>query len=71
MCLGVPAQIIAIDHQTATVKIGDVEYQASLALLENSSVGDFVIIHAGFAIEKVSQEEAEETLRLIREIGDN
>ncbi len=52
----------------ATVSLGGVEYPASLQLLPEALVGDYVIIHAGFAIEKVDPEEANETIRMIHEI---
>ena len=68
MCLGIPAKIIFIDGEMATVSIGGVQYPASLQLLPDASVGDYVIIHAGFAIEKVDLEEAKETIRIIHEI---
>ncbi|MCX6243856.1 MAG: HypC/HybG/HupF family hydrogenase formation chaperone [Bacteroidetes bacterium] len=68
MCLGVPARIISVEGEMATVSVGGVEYSASLRLLPDAAVNDFVIIHAGFAIEKVDPEEALETIRLIHEI---
>ncbi len=69
MCLGVPAKVIKIEDKTATVSLGGVEYKAGLQLLENVRVGDYILLHAGFAIEKVDPEEAEETMKLIREIA--
>ena len=69
MCLGVPAKIISIENDFATVTFGSVEYKACILLLEDVAVGDYIILHAGFAIEKVDQAEAEETLRLVREIS--
>jgi hydrogenase expression/formation protein HypC len=68
MCLGVPARVKSIEGSEATVSLGDVEYKASLLLLNDVQVGDFIILHAGFAIEKVDQKEADETIRLIREM---
>jgi len=68
MCLGIPAKIIFIEEEMATVSIGGVEYPASLQLLPDASLGDYVIIHAGFAIEKIDLQEAEETIRIIQEI---
>lgn len=68
MCLGIPAKIIFIEGEIATVSIGGVEYPASLQLLPDASLGDYVIIHAGFAIEKIDLQEAEETIRIIHEI---
>ena len=68
MCLGVPAKVLSVDGDTALVIIGSVEYNASIALLEDVRVGDYVILHAGFAIEKVDEEDAKETERLFREM---
>lgn len=68
MCLGVPAKVISIEGDMAFVRIGEIEYQASIALLDEVAPGDFIILHAGFGIEKVDPEEAEETMRLIRDI---
>jgi hydrogenase expression/formation protein HypC len=67
MCLGIPGKIIEIKGDTATIDVAGTRKDASLRLMEKASVGDFVIIHAGFAIEKVDTQRAEETLRLIRE----
>jgi len=68
MCLGVPAKILTRTGDMAKVTVGGVEYTASLQLLPESEVGDFVIIHAGFAIEKIDPLEAAETLKLFQEI---
>lgn len=67
MCLGIPGLIVAIKGDTATVDIAGTKKDASLRLMEKVAIGDYVIIHAGFAIEKVDTKRAEETLRLIRE----
>jgi hydrogenase expression/formation protein HypC len=71
MCLALPAQVMAIDESTdtATVALDDVKKDVSLALVEDVSVGDFVLIHVGYALNKVSQEEAERTLALFAEAG--
>jgi len=68
MCLGVPAKVISIEGDIARVTIGEIEYQANIGLLEDVAPGDFIILHAGFGIEKVDPEEAAETVRLIKEI---
>mgnify|MGYP001766997898 FL=1 len=68
MCLAVPAKVVLIDDTDAIVEIGGVTSPISLTLMEEVQVGDYVLVHAGFAIEKVDPKEAEETLRLIREI---
>jgi len=70
MCLAVPMQVITIEGETATCEVDGVKREASLMMVEGVGVGDFVLIHAGFAIEKLDEEEARETLRLFREILD-
>ena len=71
MCLAIPAKVISVEGSVALVTIEDVEYKASLLLLDDVKPGDYVMLHAGFAIEKVDAEEAAETLRLLNEIADN
>ena len=69
MCLGVPARIESIIDNEAKVVMGGIELRASLDLLDNVKVGDFVLVHAGFAIQKVDEEEARITLELLKELG--
>ncbi len=71
MCLALPAKVVAIDPQTemATVALGEVKKEVSLALVEDVEVDDFVLIHVGYALNKVSQEEAQRTLQLFAEAG--
>ncbi len=66
MCLALPAEVVAIDEASdmATVALGEVKKGISLALVEDVQLGDFVLIHVGYALNKVSPEEAERTLRL-------
>ncbi len=68
MCLAIPAKVIQVNGTSALVTIEDVEYQASLLLLPDVNPGDYIMLHAGFAIEKVDAAEAEETLRLLNEL---
>lgn len=68
MCLGVPMQVKSIDGETAVCEIDGVRREASLMMVDGVSVGDFVIIHAGFAIEKLDEDDARETLQLFREL---
>jgi hydrogenase expression/formation protein HypC len=68
MCLAVPAKIKSIKNSTATVEISGVTYEASLMLTPEAKIGDYVIIHAGFAIQILDQQEAEETLKLFSDI---
>ena len=74
MCLSIPAQVISIDDdgQMAKVSVGGTVYSAGLHLVEDVGVGDFVLLHTGYAIQKIDQEEAERTLEYFREldIGD-
>ena len=67
MCLAIPAKVIRVEGATALVMIEDTEYNASLLLLEDVKAGDYVMLHAGFAIQKVDEEEAKETMRLLVE----
>jgi hydrogenase expression/formation protein HypC len=71
MCLALPAKIVAIDETTdmATVALGEVRKDVSLALVDDVRVDDFVLIHVGYALNKVSAEEAERTLQLFAEAG--
>ncbi|MFK5984981.1 MAG: HypC/HybG/HupF family hydrogenase formation chaperone [Pseudomonadota bacterium] len=71
MCLALPAKVIAIDEisDMATVALGEVKKEISLALVEDVKVDDYVLIHVGYALNKVSQEEAELTLQLFAEAG--
>jgi hydrogenase expression/formation protein HypC len=68
MCLGVPMQVKSIDGEMAVCEIDGVRREASLMMVDGVSVGDFVIIHAGFAIEKLDEEDARETLQLFRDL---
>jgi hydrogenase expression/formation protein HypC len=71
MCLAIPAKVIRVEGSKALVTIEEVEYTASLLLLEDVKPGDFILLHAGFAIEKIDPEEAAETMRLLLEIAKN
>jgi len=68
MCLAIPAKVIQVNGTSALVTIEDVEYQASLLLLPDVNPGDYIMLHAGFAIEKVDAAEAKETLRLLNQL---
>jgi len=70
MCLAIPAEVVQIEDEMATVRIGDALRKASLMLLpEPAQLGDYLIIHAGFALHKVDPQEAQESLRLLREMA--
>jgi hydrogenase expression/formation protein HypC len=67
MCLAVPAEIKSIEGSSATVDYGGVKRTANISLVE-AKVGDFVIVHAGYAIQVMDREEAEKTLDIFREM---
>ncbi len=71
MCLALPAKVIAIDtdNELAIVALGEVSKEISVALLDNVSINDYVLIHVGFAINKISPEEAQRTLQLFAQAG--
>jgi len=69
MCLGIPSKIISIDGDAAIVSVGGTEVEASLQLLNDVKVGDFVLLHTGFAIEKISDAEAKETLEILKKLS--
>jgi hydrogenase expression/formation protein HypC len=71
MCLAIPSKIISIENEMATIDVDGVRRQASMLLLEDAKVGDYVIVHAGFAIKKLDEAAALETLRLLRMAADN
>lgn len=71
MCLAVPSEVVDIRDMIATIDVYGARRDISLLLLpEAVTVGDFVLVHAGFAIQKVDRTAGEEALRLIREIID-
>ena len=71
MCLALPAKVVAIDErgEMATVALGTVTKEVSLALVDGVEMGDYLLIHVGYALNKVSEEEAARTLRLFSEAG--
>ena len=72
MCLGIPGEIVALlDDNVATISVSGVERQISVGLLadEGVAVGDWVLVHVGFALSKIDQQEAEMTLDQIKKLG--
>ena len=68
MCLAVPMLVERIDGEMAQVRLGDVTRDIAMTLAPEAKVGDYVLVHAGFAIEVVDKEYAEETLRLLEQL---
>ncbi|MDH4249466.1 MAG: HypC/HybG/HupF family hydrogenase formation chaperone [Deltaproteobacteria bacterium] len=70
MCLAIPARVVSLRGAMATVAIGGVIREASVHLLDNVREGEYVLIHAGFALSRIDEEEARETLRILEQMGD-
>lgn len=71
MCLAIPAQVVELrDNDSALVDLAGVKKEISLALLDGVAVGDYVIVHVGYALNKLDPDEAEKTLRLFAEMGE-
>jgi hydrogenase expression/formation protein HypC len=71
MCLAMPTRVIEIDENgLATVELDGVKKQISLALIDDVAIGDYVIVHVGFALQKLDEEEAKKTLALFAEMAD-
>ncbi len=70
MCLGIPAKVVKVDKNIAEADVGGVLRKISLELCPEVSVGDYVLLHTGFAIQRMDEEEAEETLELLRQLAE-
>ncbi len=70
MCLAIPVLIKSIEDKEAEVEIGGITRRISLWLTPEAKVGDYALVHTGYAINILNQEEAEETLRLLEEIAE-
>lgn len=71
MCLGIPARVVEIEERTAKVDVGGLMREISLELCPEVSIGDYVLIHTGFAIHKVDEAEALETLKILNELAES
>lgn len=71
MCLAIPARVVALDAaaDTATVALAGVRKEISTALLDEVALGDYLLIHVGYALHRLSEEEAKRTLALFAEVG--
>ena len=70
MCLAIPARVVELqENDVAIVDLGGVRKDVSLALVEGVAVGDYVIVHVGYALTRLDPEEAEKTLALMAEAG--
>ena len=70
MCLAIPAQVVELrDGDNAVVDLAGVRKEISLSLVDGVAIGDYVIVHVGYALNKLDPEEAEQTLKLFAEMG--
>lgn len=72
MCLAIPGKIMEItdaENHIAKVEVGGVRRGVNIGMLDDVQIGDYVLIHVGFAMSKIDEKEAEETLRILQEIG--
>ena len=70
MCLAVPGVIEELEGEWAKVRVGGVTVQANVALVPDAALGDYVLVHAGYAIQQLTLEEAKETLELLSEFAE-
>ena len=70
MCLAIPALVKSVTDKEAEVEIGGITRQASLWLTPEAKVGDYVLLHTGYAINIIDEQEAKETLKLLKEIAE-
>jgi hydrogenase expression/formation protein HypC len=68
MCLALPMRVLSRDGDMATIAAEGLEQRASLALVPHAAVGDWVLVHAGFAINVIAEQEARETLALFAQL---
>lgn len=72
MCLAVPARVVALDADAdlATVELGGVRQPVSLALVDDVGIGDYLLIHVGYALQRIAEDEARRTLAMFDALGD-
>jgi len=69
MCLAVPVQVVSVDGNEAEVEIGGVRRRVSIMLTPEAKVGDYVLLHTGYAINVINEAEAQETLKILEEMA--
>lgn len=70
MCLSIPGRVIKINTDVAEVSIGGTIVNVGMQMINNVNEGDYVLVHAGFALQKIDEKEALETLQLLREMNE-
>jgi hydrogenase expression/formation protein HypC len=69
MCLAVPVKVVSIEGNEADVEIGGVKRRVSIMLTPEAKVGDYVLLHTGYAINVIDEAEAQETLKILEEMA--
>ncbi|MBU2497874.1 MAG: HypC/HybG/HupF family hydrogenase formation chaperone [Proteobacteria bacterium] len=67
MCVAIPSRITEIENMTATIDMDGALREVSIILLEEPRVGDYVLVHAGYAIQKIDEETAKESLKILKD----
>ncbi len=70
MCLAIPGKILSLDADLATVEVSGVRREVNVALLPDLEVGDWILIHVGFALSRLNEEEARQTLSYLEQLGE-
>ena len=68
MCLGIPMKITSLDGDSGIVEAGGLRRKANFSLMKGVRVGDYILMHAGFAIEKIKESEARKTLKILKDL---
>ena len=68
MCLGIPMKIVKIDGDEGIVESGGIKKKANFSLMKGLKPGDYILLHAGFAIEKIKESEAKKTIKLLKSL---
>jgi len=71
MCLAIPGKILEIDENTALIDFDGIKQNVIIALIQSPEIGKYVIVHAGYAIEQINEEEAMEAINLWKEIAED
>lgn len=70
MCLSIPARVISVDGDIAKATVGNTIIEVGLHLVDDVKINDYVLVHTGYALQKISEEEAKETLEMIKELDE-
>ena len=70
MCLAIPGKIVELEQDNATIEVDGVRRKSNVSLIKDAKVGDYVLLHAGFAIEKWSEEDVAEYRQIMKEMAD-